>query len=248
MPHVTAILNSSVGKKFLQAITGLGLFIFVIGHLIGNLLLLLGADAFNKYAHFLEELGHGMAVPLADFGLLIFFLVHFVTGLKVAFFDKNRARPVGYQVQGNAGGRSRKSFASMSMIFTGLLLAVFVPLHLMNFKYSLFPTYQVGYYGPPENQVRDLYSVVEHLYASTGWTAFYVIVMMALGVHLWHGIWSAFQSLGMNHPRWMPLIRLKGYALAFLLAVGFLYLPLYMHFNQRPVDVPGQTQTMEGTP
>lgn len=248
MPHLTAVLNSSVGKKFLQAITGLGLFVFVIGHLIGNLLLLLGADAFNKYAHFLEELGHGMAVPLADFGLLIFFAVHIVTGLKVAFFDKNRARPVGYVVQGNAGRPSRKSIASMTMVFTGLLLFIFVPLHLMNFKYGYYPAAPLGYYGPPENQVRDLYSVVEHLYASPGWTVFYVVVMAALGFHLWHGVWSAFQSLGLSHPRWMPIVRLAGYIFAVLLAVGFLYLPLYMHFNQRPVDVPGQTQTMEVTP
>lgn len=248
MPHLAAIMNSSIGKKFLQAITGLALFVFVIAHLIGNLLLLLGADAFNHYAHFLEELGHGMAVPLADCGLLLFFLVHAWTGFRVAVLDKNKARPVGYQVSGDAGKPSRKSFASMSMIFTGLLLLIFVPIHLANFKYAAYPAVTVGYYGPPENQVRDLYTVVEHLYSSPGWVAFYVLVMVALGFHLWHGVWSAFQSLGLNHPRWMPFLRLMGYGFALLLAVGFIYLPLHMHLNQRPLDVPPAQTAPAGGP
>ncbi len=243
MPHLSAILNSSVGKKFLQAITGLGLFVFVIGHLIGNLLLLLGADAFNHYAKFLEELGHGMLVPAADFGLLMFFLVHAVTGFRVAVLDRGRARPVGYQKTGNAGGRSRKSIASMSMIVTGVLLLIFVPVHLANFKYGAFPAAPLGYYGPQENQIRDLYTVVEHLFADPFWVGFYVVVMVALGFHLWHGVWSAFQSLGATHPRWMPFLTLIGHGFAVLLAIGFVYLPIYMNLNQRNFDQPAPPVT-----
>lgn len=235
MTHLAAMLHSSVGKKFLQAITGLGLFIFVIGHLTGNLLLLLGRDAFNHYAHFLEELGHGMAVPLADFGLLMFFLVHAWTGFRVAVLDKARARPVGYQKYGNAGGRSRKSIASISMIFTGILLLVFVPIHLLNFKYAAWPNMRVPPYGPETEQVRDLYSVVESLFSQPGWVAFYVIVMGALGFHLWHGVWSAFQSLGLTHPRWMPVLRAFGMLFAVALAVGFIYLPVHMYMTYKPL-------------
>lgn len=230
MPHLAAMINSSVGKKFLQAITGLGLFAFVIMHLIGNLTLLLGPSAFNGYAYFLEELGHGMVVPLADCGLLLFFGVHIVTGIRVALFDKGKARPQGYQVDGDAGGKSRKSLASKSMIVTGILLAIFLPIHLWNFKYAA----TTGY-GPPEHQMRDLYLVVENLFSQPGWVVFYVVVMVALGFHLWHGVWSAFQSLGLTHPRWLPVLNLIGWGFAFLLAVGFVYLPVAMYLNYVPL-------------
>src|SRR5690349_21526684 len=118
-------MRSSIGKKFVMGLTGLVWFGFVIGHLIGNLLLLVGRKPFNDYAELLENLGHGKLLPLAEVFLVATLAMHVYTGLTVAWADKSRARPEGYRVQGNAGGRSQKTLASMTMAITGSLILLF---------------------------------------------------------------------------------------------------------------------------
>lgn len=218
-------LTSSVGKKFVTGITGLALVAFVIVHLIGNLLLYLGPDAFNSYAYFLEHrLVHGWAVYVAEAGLILFFAAHIGAGVSV-WRSKRRARPQEYFQSGHAGGASKKSFASRTMLISGLVILVFVVLHVRMFKFG--PAEMVWVDGV---EMRDLYEVVVRAF-KVWWIAFaYMAVMALLGLHLRHGIWSAFQSIGATNPRYLPVIHAGGIVLAVLLGAGFLFLPFCIFF------------------
>jgi len=227
-------LRSSLGKKYLMALTGLLWLGFAIGHLIGNLLLLVGRKPFNDYAEFLETIGHGAMLPLVEIFLVGALLTHVVTGLTVAFADKGRARPRGYEVSGNAGGRSQKTLASMTMAWTGILLLVFLVFHVATFKFGVIqPTGGSAYVPGHPPEARDLYARVVTAFANPVYVGFYTLIMLMLGTHLSHGVWSAFQSLGLNNPKFMRFIRPFAYVLAILLALGFLFLPVsILVFNQ----------------
>lgn len=231
MIPLSTALRSSLGKKFLMALTGLVWFGFVVGHLTGNLLLLLGRQAFNDYGEFLEHLGHGKLLPLVEIFLVATLATHVVTGLTVAWADKSRARPRGYEMSRNAGGRSQKTLASTSMAWTGTILLLFLIFHVATFKFGVIqPTSSPAYLEKPH----DLYARVVTAFANPVYVGIYTLVMALLGVHLSHGIWSAFQSLGLNNPRIMQVLRPLAYVVAAILAVGFLFLPasIYM-FNQQ---------------
>lgn len=232
MASLGNVLRSSVGKKLVNGFTGLCLCVFITGHLVGNLLLLVGAEAFNEYAHFLETFGHGYAVYVAEIGLIAVFLMHAVAGIQVAL-DRRRARSSGYAVRGNAGGASRKTLASRSMIFTGVVLLVFVPLHVWMFKFG--PGIEAGYATTVDGEAfRDLYRLVVEWFQNPLVVGAYVAVMLLLGTHLRHGFWSAFQSLGATSPRFLPLINAVGLIFALLVAVGFVLLPIYLYLFVDP--------------
>lgn len=234
MIPLSTALRSSLGKKYLMALTGLAWLGFALGHLIGNLLLLVGRQPFNDYAAFLEGLGHGAVVPLAEIFLVCALLAHVYTGLTVAWADKGRARPRGYEVSRNAGGRSQKTLASLTMAWTGLLLLVFLVFHVATFKFGLIQPTSSGAYvpgHPPE--ARDLYARVVTAFSNPIYVGFYTLIMLMLGTHLSHGVWSAFQSLGLNNAKLMRFLRPFAYVLAVLLALGFLFLPVSVFvFNQ----------------
>ena len=214
---------STVGRKFLLAITGLCLLGFIIVHLMGNLLLLVGPDAFNAYAHKLMSLGP--ALYLAEVVLLSIFLIHMVTAIAVTWSNW-QARPGGYEKSTNQGDPSRMTFSSRTMIWTGLVLLVFLIVHLITFKYG--PGVEEGYVATLDGeQVRDLYRLVIEWFSNGLYVAYYVISMGLLGFHLRHGFWSAFQSLGGFHPRFTPVAYALGVAAGVVLAVGFLGLPVW---------------------
>ncbi|HSR53636.1 MAG TPA: succinate dehydrogenase cytochrome b subunit [Acidobacteriota bacterium] len=221
-------LASTIGKKLLMGLTGLALVGFVFVHLAGNLLLLSpNPDHFNLYAHTLESMG--FLLYLAEAGLVLVFGVHIYNGISISLKNR-RARPVQYRKKGNAGGASYKNTSSMSMIWTGLILFVFLIWHLIAFKFgggieAGYTTQLSGVEGP----VRDLYALVVERFGEAWFSGLYVLVMVLLGVHLRHGFWSAFQSLGANHPRYMPYVRALGLVVALVLAVGFLFIPIYLY-------------------
>lgn len=233
-----AAIGSSVGRKILNAVTGLFFVGFVIGHLTGNLLLFVGPEAFNDYAHFLTTVFHGVGVIIAEIVMVAFLTVHAATGISV-WMNKSRARSHGYQMQGNAGGRSNKSAASKSMLYTGILLLAFIAFHVAQFKFGVIDPRQ------PEDQwvmvdgvhVRNLYGLVVDSFQQPIWAIGYIVIMAMLGTHLWHGTWSAFQSMGLANDRYLPIFRTAGHVLAVALAVGFLALPAVIflgndHFQQ----------------
>lgn len=216
--------QSTVGKKFVMGATGLLLIGFLIVHLAGNLALFVpdGGRSFNLYAHTLH--GYRGLLNLARLGLLAFFLSHIVTGVRV-YFENARARKNRYATTASKGGPTKLSAASRSMIVTGIVLAIFVPIHISMF--SLGTYYDTVIDG---QHVRDVYRLVVEKFKNPGIAFGYAGVMFLLGMHLRHGFWSAFQSLGAMSKRWLPVMYSLGFIFALLLAGGFLVLPLYIHF------------------
>jgi succinate dehydrogenase / fumarate reductase, cytochrome b subunit len=211
-----SFLSSSVGSKYLIAFTGLSLVGFLIGHLAGNLLVYVSPDAFNHYADRLIK--NPLLIP-AELGLVALFLLHAYKAVRM-FLGANEARPVGYVKKARAGHTSRKSWASTTMILSGLFLLVFVPFHLKTFKYG-------SHYESAEPGVRDLWRTVAEVFSHPGYVVFYVAGMAIIGFHLWHGVSSALQSLGIDRLGWSPLLRRIGWTVAVVLAVGFLSIPVY---------------------
>jgi succinate dehydrogenase / fumarate reductase cytochrome b subunit len=215
--------STSVGTKLLLALTGLALVGFLVAHLAGNLLLFFGPDKFNDYSHAL--ISNPLVIP-AELGLIAIFLLHAIKAVLNVVSNRG-ARRVGYETKKWAGGPSRKSWASTSMIVTGLLTLLFVPLHLITFKYG--PTY-VG----AEAGVRDLYRLVIEVFQSPWYVAYYVVMMVIVGLHLRHGVSSSLQSLGLIPARWTRAFLGAGIGLALLIGGGFVLIPLYIHFFVRP--------------
>ena len=223
MSTLAAALRSSVGKKYLMGFTGLVWFGFTIGHVIGNYLLFSGREAFNGYAYFLEHVGHGKLIYVAEVFLLLTLMIHVVNGVTVAWFDKQAARPSRYEVSGDAGGKSRKTIASQTMIFSGITLLAFIIFHIYSFKFGQKEMISAAGYT---EQIADLYGLVVKRFADPVYTGFYVFVMLLLGGHLSHGIWSALQSLGLLNRRTLPVVAGSAGLVAFALAGAFLVLPI----------------------
>ncbi|MBK5296662.1 MAG: succinate dehydrogenase cytochrome b subunit [Vicinamibacteria bacterium] len=219
MPSRPSFFSSSVGSKFLIAFTGLSLVGFLVGHLAGNLLVYVSPDAFNHYGDTLIK--NPLVIP-AELGLIALFLLHAYKAVRM-FLGANDARPVGYQKKARAGHTSRKSWASTTMILSGTFLLLFVPLHLQTFKYG-------SHYESSEPGVRDLWRTVAEVFSRPGYVVFYVAGMTIIGFHLWHGVSSALQSLGIDRLGWSPALRRIGWTVAAVLAVGFLSIPLYVYF------------------
>ncbi len=204
-------LKSSIGKKLMMAITGLCFCSFLILHLAGNLLLYSGRDAFNSYAEKLHSLGS--IITLAEFGLLFFAIIHILIGA-ILFYQNLRARPIRYSINKWAGGRS---IGSVTMPYTGLLLLIFVIIHLLNFHFI-------------EKNDTTIFQIVTDAFAKPGYIAMYVAAMIVVAIHVSHGFWSAFQTIGANHPKYMPVIRGLSIVFSIALGVGFGFIPIYFSF------------------
>jgi succinate dehydrogenase / fumarate reductase cytochrome b subunit len=217
-------LGSSIGKKILMGLTGLGMTLFAISHLIGNLLLLNpNPDLYNGYSHMLVNLG--LPLYVAELGLVTIFLVHVVTAINITIGNR-RAKPMGYKISAYAGAPSRKSSSSRTMIYTGALLFIFIVTHVKTFKYG--PHYTTMIQG---EEVRDLYRLVVETFQNPLYVIWYVTCTFLLGFHLRHGFWSAFQSLGANHPDFNRPIHYAGILVASILAFGFMGIPIYLYFK-----------------
>ncbi len=212
-----SFFSSTVGAKLLVAVTGISLVGFLIAHLAGNLLVFLGPGPFNEYSH--KLISNPLVYP-AEAGLVLLFLVHAWKTITLTLVS-SRARPVAYEKKRRAGHTSRKSLASTTMIWTGLFLLVFVPMHVWTFKYG-------AYYEAEAAGVRDLYRLVIEIFRKPGYVVFYIVGMTVVGFHLWHGVSSAFQTAGADTPRFTPVMRRVGWTLAIVLAVGFISIPVWV--------------------
>ena len=213
------VLASSVGTKILIGLTGLALFIYLVIHIAGNLIVFFGPAAFNKYAYTLE--GNPL-LPIIEIGLLLIFLIHIYKTLTM-YVANRRARPVGYVRKRYAGPPSRKSLASSTMIVSGIWLLAFLIIHVKAFRFS------VDYPWPAGG--RDLYRLELENFANPLAVGFYAISMVIVGSHLWHGISSAFQSLGADQPRWTPRVLVFGKVMAVLIAGGFIVIAVWAHYT-----------------
>ena len=217
--HLRRVFSSSVGTKLLIGLTGLALFAYLILHLAGNAAIFLGPEAFNEYSHFL--ISNPLIVPI-EIGLLLVFLIHIYKAV-VMWMDNRGARPVGYAKKELARHTSRKSLASSTMIFSGLLIALFVIVHVKQFKYGTF------YLVEGSDAVRDLYRTEIEVFQQPLWVVFYVVSTLLVGLHLRHGIASAVQSIGLDHPRYTRRITIWGVALAVIIAGGLAVIPVLVH-------------------
>lgn len=230
MQGVKSVFRSSIIKKALMGLTGLLMIGFLIAHLIANLLLFSNnPDPYNLYTHKLASMGWLLiAVELA---LVAFFLVHVVSGISV-YLGSRKARGSNYVRTGDAGPPSRKNLASKTMIWTGIILFFFVIFHLITFKFGT--NYPITVDGV---EMRDLYRLVYEKFQELPYVISYVAIMVLLGYHLRHGFWSAFQSLGVHHPRYTPIIYGAGIVIALILAVGFLLMPIWIYINPLGVKI-----------
>jgi succinate dehydrogenase / fumarate reductase cytochrome b subunit len=222
----TGLLDSSVGAKFLIALTGIGLVGFVAGHLIGNLKLFSGPDSINAYAYFLKH-DLGILIWLARGGLLTIFLLHVVLAIRLKL-RANAARPVGYHYHRTM----QATAASRTMIWTGIVILVFLLFHLAHYTFGWVKGVYVtdpatgqqvwkNYLELTDSKGRhDVYRMVIAGFRNPYISVFYIACQVLLFFHLRHGIASVFQTLGLNGPRFQPFLSLAALATAFLLAAG----------------------------
>lgn len=205
--------TASIGKKFWMALTGILLIVFLLGHLSGNLLLYADSSgaAFDAYVHWLES---NPLLPVAEIGLLLLFVAHIAMALRVTTENRD-ARRHGYRVRASKGART---LASSSMAVTGVLLLVFLVVHVIDFRVAKELS---------ANEGRSLYSLVRERLASPVGVSIYVAGTVVLALHLRHGFRSAMQSLGWNHPNVNPFWTRLGWLLSIALAVGFASFPIY---------------------
>ena len=211
MSWFTRTFTYSIGKKIIMALTGIFLVTFLIEHLIGNLLLLAGDEgvAYAEYSHWAVNNPFIRTVEI----LLVFgFLFHIVDGI-VLTTQNRKARGNGYVVN-----RRPSSWTSRNMIISGVILVLFLIIHLNSF----FLPYRVTEVGHT-----DLFQVAIHKFKNPLFTAFYLLAFLMIGLHLWHGFSSAFQTLGARHPKYYPAIKGLGYILAIGLPLGFAVIALY---------------------
>lgn len=280
----SALFKSSIGKKVFMALTGLFLCTFLVGHLLGNLQLVLktgeeGRRAFNEYAYFM---GHNPFIKILSYVTYIAVLIHVVDGIMLTIQNR-KARPVRYAYTKPA---ANSSSASRSMAILGTLILVFLATHMANFWWKMkvkeevpLHTYTLEMKNPmmgaantelyythvpgvqpipkdPNNIVekgtelyikgtnvkvaegyRDLHTLVIDFFSKSKNEAalfavlFYVISMLVLAYHLLHGFQSAFQSLGINHPKYTAIIKKIGVAFAIAVPLLFAIIPVIIYMN-----------------
>jgi succinate dehydrogenase / fumarate reductase cytochrome b subunit len=211
------VATSSVGKKCLTAVTGAGLFLFVVGHLLGNLQIFLGPEAINRYGHFLQTTPE-ILWP-ARIGLLAFAIIHIWLSITLTI-ENYLAREARYAVKRVVDA----SLASRTMIWSGLIIFSFVCYHLAHFTLLwVHPEYrdlvdaQTGYH--------DIYRMMVIGFSSPWVSGFYVLGIGLLCIHLGHGIESMFQSLGLKNEAWTARINVFGIAVAILIFLGYVSIP-----------------------
>ena len=221
----SAILGSSLAKKYWMALTGLFLVTFLVAHLAGNLQLLdmspAGQLKFNAYAKFMTTFP---LVKAVSYLLYFSILFHAFDGILLAVQNR-QARPVRY-VKENAG--ANRSWASNNMALLGVLILVFLVIHMKGFWYEM-------HWGPIGTDIdgnKDLYTVVAAAFSQLWYVSLYVVMMAVLALHLLHGFQSAFQSLGLNHPRYTPVIKNVGVFFAVVVPVLFALIPVWMFANR----------------
>ncbi|MHC4956110.1 MAG: succinate dehydrogenase cytochrome b subunit [Planctomycetota bacterium] len=210
MARLARLYKSSIGAKAVMAITGAMLFLFLIGHLAGNLLVFKGQDALNGYAQGLQNLGPLLWV--IRLGLLAVFLAHFFTALKLHHANRE-ARPVAYHREDTV----KATWASRYMMLTGMVVLTFVVYHLLHFTFHQFAPRGITL---DDEGRKDVYKMVITGFQSTPIVLSYVAAHVFLLIHLLHGISSVFQTMGWNNDTINPLVKKGLPALALVIVLG----------------------------
>lgn len=212
MSWFTETLGTSIGKKLLMAITGLGFCGFILGHLIGNTTIYIGPDAFNAYAEHLHQ--YEPLIRVMEIGLLTLALIHVITG-SILFFQNTAARPSRYAVNHRAGGRT---IGSATMPYTGFVVLLFVILHLFDFHFV-------------DKTGTSIWNIVQNTFQNPVYIFIYTISMIIVAIHISHGFWSAFQTLGANHPKYISFIMVLGVVFSVAVGIVFGFIPIFMSIS-----------------
>jgi succinate dehydrogenase / fumarate reductase cytochrome b subunit len=216
-PEVAAFLSTTIGRKVVMAASGIVLFGFVLGHMVGNLQVYLGREAINDYAVSLREVLHGAGLWVARAGLLLAVGLHVWAATSLTR-DNRAARPRGYrQVL-----HRESTYASRTMVWSGPILLLFVIYHLLHFTFgTVHPDFREG----------DVYHNLVVGFAAWPVSGFYILAMLALGLHLYHGVWSMLQTLGLSHPRYNVLRHAFSTLFAVAVVAGNISFPLAVLFG-----------------
>lgn len=211
MSWLVKTLSTSVGKKLLMAVTGLFFCCFLMVHLLGNLTVYGGEGMFNAYVEHLHAFGPLLHV--AEVGLLISAILHVSTGIALTY-QNYMARPLKYQMNKSGGGRT---LGSSTMPYTGVLLILFIIAHLIGFHFA-------------DHTGRTVFDIVSKAFQSPVIVSYYVAAMLVAAVHVSHGFWSAFQTLGINHEKYTPMIKTLGFMFSMAVGAGFGFIPIWISF------------------
>lgn len=224
MNWFTRLLSSTLGRKLFMALTGLFLILFLVVHLIGNLQLLKsdGGQAFNVYAKFMTSNPIIMTISYVNYACI---LIHVIWAIILTRRNREARGPERYAVSKNSS-----PWTSRNMGILGTLIFIFLIIHLRGFWA------QMHWGGIPTKtydgeEVKDLYAVVDLAYSSVAYVAVYVVSMAILAFHLWHGFASAFQTLGLNHLKYNPVIRFVGQTFAIIVPALFALIPIWMFLD-----------------
>ncbi|MGZ3668404.1 MAG: succinate dehydrogenase cytochrome b subunit [Bdellovibrionota bacterium] len=218
-------LCSSIGKKQLMALTGLGWCGFVLSHMAGNLLYLVGPAEFNNYGNNIT--GNKEIYYAIEAGLVTMLVLHILFAAAIVIQNR-RARPIGYKVGQSGSDKTSASLASRTMALSGILILCFIVLHLIHFRFG--PVYPFQYKG---QEIRDLSRVMQEVFFQGGAVAFYLFCLFVLSFHLRHALWSSLQTLGWIPGGKEPAIRKLSSAFGILVCLGFAVNPIYIYFFQR---------------
>ncbi len=227
MKWIIDFLISSIGRKLIMALTGLFLILFLTVHLIGNLQLLASDNgkAFNLYSEFM---GHNPIIQFISIGNFFLILLHTIQGIMLALSNK-KAKGSKYAVT----PKNKTTWASKNMALLGTLVLAFILMHLghfwLQFKTGASDLVMVAYDGV---SVIDAYTKVVEVLTNPIWLVAYLIGLLVLAIHLHHGFSSAFQTLGIRHKKYTPIISGLGTAYAILIPLGYAIIPLYIYFTQ----------------
>jgi len=215
-----SFINSSIGRKIIMGLTGLFLCIFLIAHLAGNMLLLMGDGglSFNIYAHFMAT---NPLVRVIELILVVAIFWHIIEAAIITI-KNNRARKIGYEVS-NASANS--TWFSRNMGIFGLFILIFLVIHIANF----FVAARLGELPPDVNGNKDLYTVVFESFSNVWYVLFYVVSMAFLGFHLAHGVYSSFRTVGVSHKKYVPTLKFIAYFFAIVIPILYAVIPIYFY-------------------
>ena len=223
MSKNAGLFSSSLGKKYLMALTGLFLCSFLVVHLLGNIALFIDPVQFNEYTRFMSS---NPLIRVMEIILVAGFLVHIIDAVMLSRANK-KAQPVKYAMD-----KKQSSWYSRNMGLTGTVILAFLVLHLQSFWYGYkfgAPAYAEDSYGLP---IKDMYTMVVEAFSEFWYSGLYVLAVTLLGIHLNHGFQSAFQSFGLRHKKYTPTIKLLGTAFSVLITLGFASFPIYFFIIQ----------------
>lgn len=210
---------SSLSQKYFTALAGAFLMLFLVTHLATNILLLSGREMFDQAVQFLLA---NPIIKAMEYVLFAGFIIHIFLGITLAWHN-NRARPVSYKVTTKS-----ETFAfSRYMFHTGVIIFIFLIIHLVNFFFV-----KVGLVPVPDHAESnlDFYSMAVASFTNPVYSGIYLVSFVFLGFHLYHAFQSAFQSLGINHPLYTPAIKAIGLVYSLVISLGFSSIPVYFLF------------------